>query len=85
MLAMRSAGWLCCASTGAEAATATAKGRLTVRGTTVWQGVERQGLKRRSPRMVQAQPGERPDPDLPAGTDRLPQIRHIVVLMMENH
>jgi phospholipase C len=29
--------------------------------------------------------GERPRPDLPAGTDLLPQIRHIVVLMMENH
>ena len=26
-----------------------------------------------------------PDPSLPAGTDRLPQIRHIVLLMMENH
>ena len=28
---------------------------------------------------------ERPRPDLPPGTDLLPQIRHIVVLMMENH
>ncbi len=26
-----------------------------------------------------------PDPSLPAGTDRLPEIAHIVVLMMENH
>jgi phospholipase C len=26
-----------------------------------------------------------PNPDLPVGTDTLPQIRHIVVLMMENH
>ena len=26
-----------------------------------------------------------PDPDQPAGTDLLPAIRHIVVLMMENH
>jgi hypothetical protein len=26
-----------------------------------------------------------PDPGQPAGTDRLPRIRHIVVLMMENH
>jgi phospholipase C len=26
-----------------------------------------------------------PDPSRPAGTDLLPQIRHIVVLMMENH
>lgn len=26
-----------------------------------------------------------PDPSLPPGTDRVPQIRHIVLLMMENH
>ena len=31
------------------------------------------------------QPGQRPQPSLPAGTDLLPQIKHIVVLMMENH
>jgi len=30
-------------------------------------------------------PGQRSDPSLPAGTDRLPQIKHIVVLMMANH
>jgi phospholipase C len=29
--------------------------------------------------------GGRPRPELPEGTDLLPQIRHIVVLMMENH
>ncbi len=29
--------------------------------------------------------GTRPRPDLPPGTDLLPQIRHIVILMMENH
>jgi phospholipase C len=29
--------------------------------------------------------GERPFPDLPEGTDTLPQIAHILVLMMENH
>ncbi len=31
------------------------------------------------------QPGSRPFPSLPEGTDTLPQIEHIVVLMMENH
>ena len=31
------------------------------------------------------QPGSRPYPHLPAGTDTLPQIEHIVVIMMENH
>ncbi|MGI8663158.1 MAG: alkaline phosphatase family protein [Acidimicrobiales bacterium] len=30
-------------------------------------------------------PGSRPFPGLPEGTDMLPQIEHIVVLMMENH
>jgi phospholipase C len=30
-------------------------------------------------------PGSLPLPTLPAGTDSLPQIEHIVVLMMENH
>jgi len=30
-------------------------------------------------------PGVRPNPHLPEGTDTLPQIEHIVVLMMENH
>jgi phospholipase C len=30
-------------------------------------------------------PGSLPDPSLPAGTDTIPQIEHIVVLMMENH
>ena len=30
-------------------------------------------------------PGSRPFPRLPAGTDTLPGIKHIVVLMMENH
>ena len=32
-----------------------------------------------------AQPGSLPSPALAAGTDTLPQIDHIVVLMMENH
>lgn len=31
------------------------------------------------------QPGSLPYPSLPAGTDTIPQIDHIVVLMMENH
>ena len=26
-----------------------------------------------------------PDPSLPIGTDTIPEIQHIVVLMMENH
>ena len=54
-------------------------------GTRVWESVERRQLKHRGPRMERRQPGQRPDHSLPAGTDRLPQIKHIVVLMMENH
>src|ERR1700761_3740454 len=30
-------------------------------------------------------PGSRPYPGRPAGTNMIPQIEHIVVLMMENH
>src|SRR6201995_3932480 len=30
-------------------------------------------------------PGSLPYPDLPSGTDTIPQVEHIVVLMMENH
>jgi phospholipase C len=36
-------------------------------------------------RLSLRQPGSLPDPSLPAGTDTIPQIEHIVVLMMENH
>ncbi|HRI52766.1 MAG TPA: alkaline phosphatase family protein, partial [Pseudomonadota bacterium] len=30
-------------------------------------------------------PGTRPDPQQPEGTDLMPRVQHIVVLMMENH
>jgi phospholipase C len=51
----------------------------------VWERLERYELKRRGRRLPEIQPGQRPMPSLPAGTDLLPQIKHIVVLMMENH
>ena len=36
--------------------------------------------------MARRRPAGRPaHPSRPAGTDMLPQIKHIVVLMMENH
>jgi len=35
--------------------------------------------------MASLAPGQRPFTSLPAGADLLPQIKHIVVLMMENH
>jgi phospholipase C len=50
-----------------------------------WERVERQKLRARELRARHARPGERPDPSRPAGSDMLPQVKHIVVLMMENH
>jgi phospholipase C len=51
----------------------------------VWELLERAERRRRT-RLASGQPaGPLPEPSLPAGTDLLPQIRHIVVLMMENH
>jgi phospholipase C len=34
---------------------------------------------------VTRQPGSLPNPRLPEGTDTLPQVEHIIILMMENH
>jgi phospholipase C len=50
-----------------------------------WERIERQKLRRRERRTHHVRPGDRPDPSQPAGSDMLPQIKHIVVLMMENH
>jgi phospholipase C len=47
--------------------------------------LERIELRRRGRGGAATKPGQRPRPSLPAGTDLLPQIKHIVVLMMENH
>jgi phospholipase C len=51
----------------------------------VWEQLEQLQLKRLARRKRASEPGERPEPSLPIGTDLLPQIEHIVVLMMENH
>ena len=51
----------------------------------MWERLERHELNRRGRRMVSLAPGQRPFTSLPAGADLLPQIKHIVVLMMENH
>jgi phospholipase C len=48
----------------------------------MWERLEQREIARRG---LLAGPGERPRPDLPAGTDLMPKIKHIVVLMMENH
>jgi phospholipase C len=51
----------------------------------VWHLLEEREVRRLARRRVAAEPGPLPRPAQPAGTDLLPQIRHIVVLMMENH
>jgi phospholipase C len=51
----------------------------------VWNRLEQRELKRLGRRLQAHEPGTRPAPSLPIGTDLLPQIEHIVVLMMENH
>jgi phospholipase C len=48
----------------------------------MWDRLERRGIERRG---LLPGPGERPRTDLAAGADLLPAIKHIVVLMMENH
>src|ERR1700728_807093 len=53
--------------------------------TSTWERIERRKLRQRERWTRPARPGDRPDPSRPAGTDPLPQIKHIVVLMMENH
>jgi len=44
--------------------------------------VEKRDIERRE---LMKGPAERPRPDLKPGTDLIPKIKHIVVLMMENH
>ena len=51
----------------------------------MWHILEHREMKRLARGRDAARHGPRPRPGQPAGTDLLPQIRHIVVLMMENH
>jgi phospholipase C len=65
-----------------------AAGALAVTGAGAWAGSGRGGpvdaaFSRSSENL--RQPGSRPDPRLPEGTDLLPRIEHIIVMMMENH
>jgi phospholipase C len=53
--------------------------------TKAWEHLDRQILRQRDRRRRYEPPGERPDSARPAGADLIPQIKHIVVLMMENH
>ena len=47
--------------------------------------LERREIKRLARARAAAEPGPLPQPSRSPGTDLLPQIKHIVVLMMENH
>ena len=51
----------------------------------MWHLLEQREVNRLARRRAAATPGPLPRPARPAGTDLLPQIRHMVVLMMENH
>jgi phospholipase C len=51
----------------------------------VWHLLEHREMKRLARGRAAAKAGPIPQPARPAGTDLLPQIKHIVVLMMENH
>ena len=51
----------------------------------MWDLLERREIKRLARYRSAMEQGPRPRPSLSAGTDLLPQIKHIVVLMMENH
>jgi phospholipase C len=53
--------------------------------TKIWERIDRQKLRQRERRRRHEARGERPDPAQPEGADLMPQIKHIVVLMMENH
>jgi phospholipase C len=48
----------------------------------MWDRLEKREIARRG---LRPGPGERPRPDLALGSDLIPKIKHIVVLMMENH
>src|ERR1700727_3247272 len=51
----------------------------------MWHVLEHREMKRLARERAAARYGPRPQPGRPAGADLLPQIKHIVVLMMENH
>ncbi len=51
----------------------------------MWHLLEHLEMRRLARGRAAARTAARPESGLPAGTDLLPQIKHIVVLMMENH
>ncbi len=49
----------------------------------MWRRLDEREVRRRG--LPPPEAGSLPRPDLPPGTDLVPQVKHIVVLMMENH
>ena len=60
-------------------------GACTTNGTSSDVSLRATSSLRLPPRSQWRKPGSLPDPSLPEGTDTLPQIDHIVVVMQENH
>jgi phospholipase C len=56
-----------------------------VAGTSAWRSAASAAAVRYEKSARIRQPGSLPYPRLPTGTDTIPQIEHIVILMMENH
>jgi phospholipase C len=61
------------------------RGSAAAATTTARTGLSHSAALRALGRSTLRKPGSRPFPQLPAGTDTLSGIKHIVVLMMENH
>jgi hypothetical protein len=60
----------------------------------MWERLEGREIRRRRARsartaarrgIIAPEAGDRPRPDLPEGTDLLPEIRHIVIFMTKKH
>ncbi|MGH9061617.1 MAG: alkaline phosphatase family protein, partial [Acidimicrobiales bacterium] len=51
----------------------------------LWERLEHGRVRRFYHGSDEMYAGVRPHPDVPPGTDMIPQLKHIVVLMMENH
>jgi phospholipase C len=65
--------------------TITAARNIPGRRNDVWDRLEAREVNRRTRSAGPLRPETLPRPDLPPGTDLIPEIKHIVVLMMENH
>ena len=79
------AGGIGCGQSSPVAGTSCSQASAASGGTAPADGTLQQQALAALGRTTMRQPGSRPYPDLAAGTDTMPQIQHIVMLMMENH